>query len=75
MELTLESVRKTLRTCQCIDLLNTPLEDHMGLLDRVAAQVASFGALSSVSRDELAQVLAFANEMRTLVHAIVVDIG
>lgn len=74
MEAMLASVRGALSACSHTQHLGTAPEDHLGLLDRVARQVAAFGALRTVSREELTQALAFANEMKALVHGVIADI-
>ncbi|XP_075542400.1 gle1 RNA export mediator [Dermacentor variabilis] len=74
MESTLASVRKALGECPFASFLTTPVEDHQGLLDRMARQVAAFGMLTSVSREDLSRVLDFATQLNTLVHSVVADV-
>ncbi|CAN8015117.1 unnamed protein product [Ixodes persulcatus] len=74
MEATLASVRAALESCSHARHLGTAREDHLGLLDRVARQVAAFGALRTVSREELTQALDLATEVKGLVHAVIADI-
>lgn len=74
MESTLASVRKALGECPFASFLSTPVEEHLGLLDRMARQVAAFGALTTVSREELTRVLDFATQLNALVHAVVADV-
>ncbi|KAL1477634.1 hypothetical protein MTO96_017098 [Rhipicephalus appendiculatus] len=74
MESTLASVRKALGECTFASFLATPVEDHRGLLDRMARQVAAFGALTAVSREDLRRVLDFATQLNTLVHSVVADV-
>lgn len=69
------SVRGALENCSHARHLSTAREDHLGLLDRVARQVATFGALRTVSREELTQALDLATEVKGLVHAVIADIG
>ncbi|KAH7986507.1 hypothetical protein HPB49_025933 [Dermacentor silvarum] len=75
MESTLASVRKALGECPFASFLTTPVEDHQGLLDRMARQVAAFGALTAVSREDLSRVLDFATQLNALVHSVVADVG
>ncbi|XP_037566251.1 mRNA export factor GLE1-like isoform X1 [Dermacentor silvarum] len=74
MESTLASVRKALGECPFASFLTTPVEDHQGLLDRMARQVAAFGALTAVSREDLSRVLDFATQLNALVHSVVADV-
>lgn len=74
MESTLASVQKALGECAFASFLATPVEDHRGLLDRMARQVAAFGALTAVSREDLRRVLDFATQLNTLVHSVVADV-
>ncbi|XP_037513993.1 mRNA export factor GLE1 [Rhipicephalus sanguineus] len=74
MESTLASVRKALGECAFASFLATPVDEHRGLLDRMARQVAAFGALTAVSREDLRRVLDFATQLNTLVHSVVADV-
>lgn len=74
MESTLASVRRALEECPFAPLLSTPVGDHLGLLDRMARQVAAFGTLTAVSREDLTHVLDFATRLNSLVHAVVADV-
>lgn len=74
MESTLASVRRALEECPFAPLLSTPVGDHLGLLDRMARQVAAFGTLAAVSREDLTHVLDFATRLNSLVHAVVADV-
>lgn len=74
MESTLASVRKALAECPFAPLLSTPVSDHVGLLDRMSRQVATFGTLAAISREDLAHVLDFATQLNNLVHAVVADV-
>lgn len=74
MESTLASVREALGQCRFASFLTTPVEDHQGLLDRMARQVAAFGALTAVSREDLRRVLDFADQLNSLVHSVVADV-
>ncbi|KAK8765291.1 hypothetical protein V5799_032097 [Amblyomma americanum] len=74
MASTLASVRKALGECPFAPFLSTPVEEHLGLLDRMSRQVAAFGALTTVSREELTRVLDFATQLNALVHSVVADV-
>lgn len=74
MESTLASVRRALEECPFAALLSTPVADHVGLLDRMSRQVAAFGTLVAVSREDLAHVLDFATQLNSLVHSVVADV-